>query len=239
VTSLADLPIRIFADGADETSILELYREPLIKGMTTNPTLMRRAGVRDYERFARHILETVRDKPISFEVLSDDFHEMHRQAVKIASWQENVFVKIPITNTRGDSALPLVRRLAGEGVRVNVTAILTLPQVEGAARSLETGVPAVVSILAGRVSDTGVDPMPMMRRAREILQPLPRAELLWGSVREAFNLFQAAQSGAHIVPVTREILARASQFAGRDLAELSAETVRMFYDDATAAGYEL
>jgi len=239
VTSLADLPIRIFADGADENSILELYRDPLVRGMTTNPTLMRRAGVREYEPFARRILETVRDKPISFEVLSDDFDEMRRQAVKIAGWQENVFVKIPITNTRGDSALPLVARLAAEGVRVNVTAVLTLSQVESAARSLEASVPAVVSILAGRVADTGIDPVPMMRRAREILEPQPHAELLWGSVREPLNIFQAAHSGAHIVTVTRDILVRAQQFAGRDLAELSADTVRMFYDDARAAGYQL
>ena len=239
VISLADLPIRIFADGADEQSILDFYRDPLVRGMTTNPTLMRKAGVRDYELFARRILETVRDKPISFEVFSDDFNEMHRQAIKIAAWQENVFVKIPITNTHGDSALPLIRRLSGAGVRVNVTAILTLPQVEGVAQILNAEVPSVVSIFAGRISDTGIDPLPLMRRAREILQTIPRAELLWGSVREPLNIYQAAQCGTHIVTVTREILQRARAFAGRNLEELSIDTVRMFYEDARAAGYEL
>ena len=219
--------------------MLELYRDPLIKGLTTNPTLMRKAAVQDYEKFARSILETVRDKPISFEVLSDDFAEMHRQAVKIAGWQSNVFVKIPVTTTRGESAQPLVRQLATEGVRVNVTAILTLEQIEYTAQSLAREVPAVVSVLAGRISDTGVDPMPLMLRAREILAPFPHAELLWGSVREPLNIYQAAQSGAHIVTVTPEILSRANLFAGRDLTELSADTVRMFYDDASRAGYRL
>jgi transaldolase len=238
-TPLADLPVKIFADGANEREMFELYRSDLIRGLTTNPTLMRKAGIRDYETFARGVLAVVRDKPVSFEVLSDDFDEMHRQARRIGGWQENVFVKIPITNTRGESALPLVQRLAGKGVRLNLTAILTLAQVEGAAAALAPEVPAVVSVLAGRIADTGIDPIPLMRRSREILQPLPRAELLWGSVREVLNLYQAAQSGAHIVTVSREILAKAAQFAGRDLAALSVETVQMFYDDAVAAGYQL
>jgi transaldolase len=237
--TLADLPIKIFADGADRQGILDLYRNPLIRGMTTNPTLMRKAGIGDYEKFAREILEVIRTKPISFEVLSDDFAEMHRQAVKISKWQENVFVKIPITNTRGESSVPLIRELAADAVRVNVTAILTLEQVERVAPVLNPDVPAVVSIFAGRVADTGADPVPVMRKSLEILRPLPQAELLWGSVREVLNIFQAAESGAHIVTVTHDILAKAQKLAGMDLGELSVETVRMFFNDAAAAGYTL
>jgi transaldolase len=237
--TLADLPIRIFADGADKKGILDLYHNPLIRGMTTNPTLMRQAGVGEYETFAREILEVVRTKPISFEVLSDDFAEMHRQALRISQWQDNVFVKIPITNTRGESSVPLVRELVCSGVRVNVTAILTLAQVERVAPALDPGVPAVVSIFAGRIADTGLDPTPVMRKSLELLRHLPQAELLWGSVREVLNIFQAAESGAHIVTVTHDILAKAQKLAGRDLDQLSLETVRMFFDDAAAAGYRL
>jgi len=239
MNTLADLPIKIFADGADRQGILDLYRNPLIRGMTTNPTLMRKAGIGDYEKFAREILEVVRTKPISFEVLSDDFTEMHRQAIKISKWQENVFVKIPITNTRGESSVPLIRELAAGAVRVNVTAILTLEQVECVAPALNPAVPAVVSIFAGRVADTGIDPVPVMRKSLEILRLFPQAELLWGSVREVLNIFQAAESGAHIVTVTHDILAKAQKLAGMDLGELSVETVRMFFNDAAAAGYTL
>jgi transaldolase len=236
---LADLPIKIFADGADKDGMFKLYQNPLIKGMTTNPTLMRKAGISDYEKFAHEILDVVKNKPISFEVFSDDFDEMRRQALKISKWQENVYVKIPITNTKGESALPLVGELAEGGVRLNVTAILTLEQVEGVAGQLHPDVPAVVSIFAGRAADTGVDPMPLMRKSLELLRPLPRAELLWASVREVLNIFQAAESGAHIVTVTHDILAKAQKLGGMDLSELSLETVRMFYRDARDAGYTL
>jgi transaldolase len=237
--TLAELPIKIFADGADRDGMLKLYRDPLIKGMTTNPTLMRKAGISDYEKFALEILETVKTKPISFEVFSDDFADMHRQALKISKWQENVYVKIPITNTRGESALPLVAELAKSGVQLNVTALLTLEQVEGVARNLQAGVPAVVSVFSGRIADTGVDPVPLMRRSLEILRPLPQAELLWASVREVLNIFQAAESGAHIVTATHDILAKAQKMAGMDLGALSLDTVKMFYNDAQAAGFTL
>jgi len=237
--TLADLPIKIFADGADRDGMFKLYRDPLIQGMTTNPTLMRKAGISDYEKFAREILETVKAKPISFEVFSDDFADMHRQALKISKWQENVYVKIPITNTKGESALPLVGELAKSGVRLNVTALLTLAQVEGVAGQLQSQVPAVVSVFAGRIADTGVDPMPLMRKSLTVLQYLPQTELLWASVREVLNIFQAAESGAHIVTATHDVLAKAQKMAGMDLAALSLDTVKMFYNDAQAAGYTL
>ncbi len=237
--TLADLPIKIYADGADRDGMFKLYRDPLIQGMTTNPTLMRKAGISDYEKFAREILETVKTKPISFEVFSDDFADMHRQALKISKWQDNVYVKIPITNTKGESALPLVAELAREGVRLNVTALLTLDQVQGVAKHLQRDVPAVVSVFAGRAADTGVDPVPLMRKSLEMLRDLPQAELLWASVREVLNIFQATESGAHIVTATHDILAKAQKLAGMDLAALSLDTVKMFYNDAQAAGYTL
>src|SRR6476646_9565270 len=190
---LEQLPIKIFADGADRDGILALYGKPYIRGLTTNPTLMRKVGVTDYEKFARGILEIVKDKPISFEVFSDEFAEMRRQALKIGKWQENVYVKIPITNTRGDSAVPLIGELSAEGVKLNLTAILTREQVEGVAKAVKRDVPCVVSVFAGRVADTGVDPMPLMKESLQILRDLPNAELLWASVREVLNIFQAAQ----------------------------------------------
>jgi transaldolase len=239
MNNLAHLPIKIFADGANKEGMLKLYGDPLIKGMTTNPTLMCKAGITDYEKFAREILAVVKDKPISFEVFSDDFDDMHRQALKISQWQENVYVKIPITNTKGESSLPLVGELARKGVRLNITALLTLEQTHGVAEQLNPDVPAVVSIFAGRIADTGVDPLPLMKQSREILQHLPRTELLWASVREVLNIFQAAQSGAHIVTVTHDVLAKAQKMAGMDLASLSLDTVKMFYNDAQAAGYSL
>jgi len=237
--SLNQLRVKIFADGADKAGMLDLYARPLIQGMTTNPTLLKKAGIRDYEMFAKDILQTIRDKPISFEVFSDDFADMRRQALKISKWQENVYVKIPITNTKGESALPLVADLAQSGVRLNVTALLTLAQVEGVAQSLQASVPAVVSVFAGRIADTGVDPMPLMKKGLEILKPLPQAELLWASVREVLNIFQAAECGSHIVTATHDILAKAQKQAGTDLAALSLDTVKMFYNDAQAAGYKL
>jgi transaldolase len=239
IAILEKLPIKIFADGADLEGIIDLYRKPYIKGLTTNPTLMRKVGVTDYEVFARSVLESVIDKPISFEVFSDEFPEMRRQALKIRDWQENVYVKIPITNTKGESALPLIAELAREGVKINVTAILTMEQVKGVAGALRAEVPAVVSVFAGRIADTGVNPMPLMEESLNLIRTLPEAELLWASVREVLNIFQAADCGCHIVTVPHDILAKASKLGGMDLGELSLDTVRMFYQDATMAGFRL
>jgi transaldolase len=236
---LEALPIKIFADGADLEGIIDLYRKPFIQGLTTNPTLMRKVGISDYEIFARSVLESVTEKPISFEVFSDEFPEMHRQALKIRDWQDNVYVKIPITNTRGESALPLIADLAGKGVKLNVTAILTLPQVRGVAGALKKEIPSVVSVFAGRIADTGVDPIPIMTEAIGLLSELPKAELLWASVREVLNVFQAAACGCDIVTVPHDILAKASKLGGMDLEALSLDTVRMFYQDAAAAGFQL
>jgi len=236
---LEKLPIKIFADGADLDGIKELYQKPFIHGLTTNPTLMRKVGISDYEVFARSVLEHVTDKPISFEVFSDEFPEMRRQALKIRDWQDNVYVKIPITNTRAESALPLIADLVEEGVKVNVTAILTLKQVEGVAGVLKKEVPSVVSVFAGRIADTGVDPLPAMRESLTLLRGLPSSELLWASVREVLNIFQAAALGCHIVTVPHDILAKAIKLGGTDLTEPSLDTVRMFYQDAVAAGFRI
>jgi transaldolase len=236
---LLDLPIKIFADGADREGIASLYAKPYIKGLTTNPTLMRKVGVADYEKFAREVLEVVKEKPISFEVFSDEFPEMRRQALMIGKWQENVYVKIPITNTRGDSALPLITELSGEGVKLNITAILTREQVQGVAKAVKRDVPCVVSVFAGRVADTGVDPMPLMKDSLAMLKDLPQAELLWASVREVLNIFQAAQCGCDIVTVPHDILDKVAKLGGMDLAELSLDTVKMFHKDAVAAGFKL
>ena len=236
---LEKLPIKIFADGADLEGIIDLCRKPFIKGLTTNPTLMRKVGISDYEVFARSVLENVTDKPISFEVFSDDFPEMRRQALKIRDWQDNVYVKIPITNTRAESAIDLIRDLAAEGVKLNVTAILTRGQVQAVAGALNREVPSVVSVFAGRVADTGVDPLPLMKESRELISALPKAELLWASVREVLNLFQAAACRCDIVTVPHDILAKVAKLGGMDLEELSLDTVRMFYADARAAGFQL
>ena len=231
--------IKIFADGAAPEGIVDLYRKPFIKGFTTNPTLLRKVGISNYEGFARSILATVTDKPISFEVFSDEFSEMRRQALKIRDWQENVYVKIPITNTKAESAIDLIRELAREGVKVNVTAILTRQQVEAVAQVLNREVPAVVSVFAGRVADTGVDPMPLMKEALNLTAALPKAELLWASVREVLNIFQAAACQCHIVTVPHDILTKAIKLGGMGLEELSLDTVLMFHRDAVEAGFEL
>lgn len=236
---LEKLPVKIFADGADQKGIAELYRKPFIRGLTTNPTLMRKVGISDYEAFARSVLEVVKDKPISFEVFSDEFDEMRRQALQISQWQDNVYVKIPITNTRGDSAIPLIRDLGQEGVQLNITAILTREQVDAVAAALNPDAPAVVSVFAGRVADTGVDPIPLIRDSLKIISGLPAAELLWASVREVLNIFQAADCGCHIVTVPHDILAKVVKLGGMDLGELSLDTVRMFHQDAVAAGFNL
>lgn len=237
--SLQELRVKLFADGADKAGMLQLAANPLIQGMTTNPTLMNKAGIKDYETFARDILGSVKDKPISFEVFSDDFAEMRRQALKIAAWQSNVYVKIPVMNPAGVNSYELIKGLAREGVQLNITAILTLEQVRAVAAVLNPQVSSVVSVFAGRIADTGRDPEPIMREAREILKGLPHAELLWASVREVLNIFQADACGAHIVTVQHEILNKALKMAGMDLAELSLDTVRMFDRDAKAAGFSL
>ena len=239
MSTLKDLKVKIFADGADKAGMLQLNANPLIQGMTTNPTLMRKAGLTDFEAFAKDILQSITVKPISLEVFSDEFPEMRRQALKINGWAKNVYVKIPITNTRGESSLPLVRDLAREGVKLNVTAILTQEQVAGVAQALNPKVPAVVSVFAGRIADTGVDPMPHLREAKKKLAGLPQAELLWASVREVLNIFQADACGCDIVTVPHDILNKALKLAGIGLKEMSLDTVKMFAADAKAAGFTL
>ena len=237
--TLKDLTVKIFADGADKKGMLELNANPLIQGLTTNPTLMRKAGLTDFEAFARDILQTITVKPLSLEVFSDEFSEMKRQALKINGWGKNVYVKIPITNTRGESSLPLVAELAREGVKLNVTAILTLAQVEGVSAALNPKVPAVVSVFAGRIADTGVDPVAIMSQSKTVLKDLPAAELLWASVREVLNIFQANDCGCRIVTVPHDIFGKAIKMTGMDLDELSLDTVKMFAADAKAAGFSL
>lgn len=237
--TLKDLQIKIFADGADKKGMLELNAHPIIQGLTTNPTLMRKAGLTDFEAFARDVLESITIKPLSLEVFSDEFSEMRRQALKINGWASNVYVKIPISNTRGESSLPLIKELAKEGVKLNVTALLTIRQVEGVASALDISVPAVVSVFAGRIADTGLDPIGIMLKSKEILQGLPRAELLWASVREVLNIFQANDCGSHIVTVPHDILGKAIKMPGMDLDELSLDTVKMFASDAKASNFVL
>ena len=236
---LQHLTVKLFADGADKPGMLTLYANPLIKGLTTNPTLMKKAGIEDYESFAKDILQHIKDKPISFEVFSDEFAEMRRQGLKIASWQSNVYVKIPITKTRGESSLALVRELAKEGVQLNVTAILTLDQVRGVAEALQPAVPSVVSVFAGRIADTGLDPEPLMRASGCLLQHQPKAELLWASVREVLNIFQADACGCKIVTVPHDILNKAIKMVGAELSLISLDTVKMFAQDAAAAGFSV
>jgi transaldolase len=234
-----DLPVKIFADGADLQGIVELYRKSYIQGLTTNPTLMRKVGLTNYESFARAVLKEVKSKPISFEVFSDDFPEMRRQALKIHDWQDNVYVKIPITNTSGESSIPLIEQLTTEGVTLNITALLTPRQVKGVAAALNPSVPAVVSVFAGRIADSGIDPLPIMKESLEIPRGLPKAELLWASVREVLNIFQAAACGCNIVTVPHDILKKLVQLGGKDLDDVSLDTVRMFHQDAVAAGFKL
>ena len=238
-TLLQQLSVKLFADGADKAGILSLNANPLIQGMTTNPTLMRKAGISDYEAFAKEILQSVTTKPISFEVFSDEFSEMKRQALKIAAWGRNVYVKIPITNTRSESTLPLVKELGEQGVQLNITAILTLDQVRGVSEALNPKVSSVVSVFAGRIADTGVDPEPLMRASGALLHNQPKAELLWASVREVLNIFQADKCGCKIVTVPHDILSKAIKMTGTDLTALSLDTVKMFATDAQAAGFSV
>lgn len=233
-----NLSIAIYADGADVRDMIAARDAGLVKGFTTNPTLMRKSGIADYEAFARQALDAVGGMPISFEVFADEFDEMERQAKRIATWGEGVFVKIPITNTRGESSVPLIARLSAAGVKLNVTAILTLEQVRAVVDALDPETPAIVSVFAGRIADTGVDPVPLMREAAGIVAARPKAELLWASPRELLNIFQADEVGCHIITVTSDILKKLAM-VGKPLDELSLDTVKMFYNDASAAGYTL
>ena len=232
------LRIKVFADGADLEGILELAADPVVSGFTTNPTLMRKAGIEDYEGFARKVLDHVRDRPISFEVCADDFDEMRRQAHRLSSWGQNVYVKIPVTNTEGISSSSLIADLTADGLHLNVTGILTLAQVRTVAESLSNSSGGVVSVFAGRIADTGRDPVPLMAAAVELLQPYPDLELLWASPREVLNVCQAESVGCHIITVTHELLKKLGGL-GRSLEEVSLDTVKMFYRDAVDAGYVL
>lgn len=235
---LAELQVKIFADGADKQGMLELYRLPYVKGFTTNPTLMRKAGISDYAAFAREIVAAIPDRPISFEVCADEFAEMERQARLISTWGEQVYVKIPIANTKAESTCELIERLTAAGVKLNVTAILTVAQVREACRALRGTRGAFVSVFAGRIADTGVDPVPLMAEAVNIVNTVPHVELIWASPRELYNIFQADAIGCHIITVTHDVLKKLA-LIGKDLTEYSLETVKMFYTDACAAGYQL
>lgn len=235
---LGKLRTRIYADGADKAAILELYANPFIKGFTTNPTLMRKSGVEDYAAFARDLLQLIADRPISFEVFADDFDEMEEQALEIASWGKNVWVKIPVTNTQGRSSEMLMRQLARAGVQQNVTALMTLDQVRRVGECLAGGPPSYISVFAGRIADTGRDPVPLMAASVETLRAYPNVELIWASPRELLNIFQADAIGCPIITVTTDVLKKL-KLVGKDLQEYSLETVKMFYDDAYKAGYQL
>ena len=233
-----DLKVKIFADGADKAGMLEMHAKPFIKGLTTNPTLMKKVGITDYRAFCKDILTTIKDKPLSFEVFSDDFSEMERQAMEIASWGSNVYVKIPIINTRQETCYTLVKKLTAQKVKVNVTAIMTLSQVRDVVVALNPNVPSYVSVFAGRVADTGRDPVPMMAAAVEMLKVAPAAELIWASPRELLNIFQADDIGCQVITVTNDILKKLS-LVGYDLDSYSLDTVKMFYNDAVTAGFKL
>jgi transaldolase len=236
--SLSDLRVKIFADGADFDGIMKMYANPFIKGFTTNPTLMRKAGIADYESFARKVLASVPDRPVSLEVFADEFDEMERQALAIASWGKNVNVKIPVTTTKHDFCGPLIKKLSAAGVALNVTAVFTLDQVRRIVDCLDPKTPAIVSIFAGRIADSGIDPVPLMAEAVKILTAKLKAELIWASPRELLNIFQADAIGCHIITVTNDILAKLN-LVGKNQDDYSLETVQMFHRDATAAGYSI
>ena len=236
--AVADLKVKLFADGAERAGILKMYQNPLIRGFTTNPTLMRKAGIADYEAFARDILSAVPDRPISLEVFADEFDEMERQALKISRWGDNVYTKIPVTNTRRESSLDLICRLARQGAKLNVTALMTLDQVRDVSAALAGGPPAYVSVFAGRIADTGRDPVPLMAAAVELLRPYPNLELIWAIPRELLNIFQADAVGCHIITATNDLLHKLA-LVGKDLHDYSLETVEMFYRDAVQAGFAL
>lgn len=238
MNAIEGLNVKIFADGADKAGMLEMNAKSYIQGLTTNPTLMRKAGITDYKAFAKEILAEIKDKSISFEVFSDEFADMERQALEIASWGENVYVKIPVTNSQGATSYDLIKKLAAKKVKMNVTALMTITQVRDVVASLDPNVPSYVSVFAGRMADTGFDPVPMMVASVEVLKSAPAAELIWASPRELLNIFQADQIGCHIITVTHDILKKLS-LVGYDLSTYSLDTVRMFYDDALTAGFKL
>jgi len=238
MSGLTRFRIKLYADGADLNGMIEEYKKGIASGFTTNPTLMKKAGVKSYEEFAKAALKAIPDLPISFEVFSDDFPGMEREARKIASWGSNVYIKIPVTNTKGESTAPLVKKLSHDGLKLNVTAILTLDQVKTVAKSLSPDTPSIVSVFAGRIADTGRDPMPIMTDAAKVLKSNPKAELLWASSRELLNIFQAESCGCHIITITNDIFKKIPQ-VGKDLNQLSLETVQMFYADAQSAGYRI
>jgi transaldolase len=234
----SDLKVKLFADGADKAAMMELYRNPLIKGFTTNPTLMRKAGIVDYAAFARDILASIPDRPISLEVFADEFDEMERQGRLIASWGTNVYAKIPVTNTRREPAYDLIHRLSHEGVQLNVTALLTLDQVRDVSAALAGGAPSCVSVFAGRVADTGRDPVPLMAAAVEMVSIHPGMELIWASPRELLNIFQADSIGCHIITATPDVLNKLS-LVGKNLHDYSLDTVKMFHSDAVKSGFTI
>ena len=238
MTSLDRLAVKIFADGADKAGMLDMCARPYIKGLTTNPTLMRKAGIANYRAFAKDILSQIDDKPVCFEVLADDFAEMERQALEMAGWADNVYVKIPVMNTKRETSRALVRRLADRQVKLNVTAIMTLAQLQTIIVELNPDTASYLSVFAGRIADTGIDPLPLMRKAVQMLESLSKAELVWASSREIFNIFQADSIGCQVITVTNEILNKLS-LIGYDLTEYSLDTVKMFYDDARRAGFSL
>jgi transaldolase len=238
VKKIEELKVKIFADGADRAGMLEMYGKPYIKGLTTNPTLMHKAGISDYKAFAKDILTVISDRPISFEVFSDDFDEMERQAMEIASWSDNVYVKIPVTNTKRETCYALVKKLAAKKVKLNVTALMTLEQVRDAVAALDSTVPSYVSVFAGRIADTGRDPVPLMAAAVEMLKVAPVSELIWASPRELLNIFQADAIGCHIITVTNDVLKKLD-LVGRDLNDYSLDTVKMFHNDARKSGYKI
>lgn len=236
--NIKDLNIKIFADGADKKTMLEMNQTKFIQGLTTNPTLMKKAGIKNYKNFAIDILKHITNKPISFEVFSDDFDEMEKQALEIASWGDNVYVKLPITNTKGIDSFSLINRLSNQKVKVNVTALMTLNQVEGVVRNINADTPSYISIFAGRIADTGVDPIPIMKEAIKIMSSKPSSELIWASPRELLNIFQANAIGCHVITATPDILKKLS-LVNYDLNQYSLDTVKMFYQDALFAGYKL
>jgi transaldolase len=236
--TVSSLKVKLFADGANLSGMKEMYANPLIRGFTTNPTLMRNAGIHDYEVFAREVIEAIPDRPISFEVFADEFDVMERQALKIASWGKNVNVKIPVTNTQKQFTGPVIERLSNAGVSLNVTAVMSLDQVQRITKCFATETPAIISVFAGRIADTGIDPLPLMAAAVEIMRTKPKSELIWASPRELLNIFQADQIGCHIITATNDILKKLV-LIGKDLEQYSLETVEMFYRDAKTAGYDI
>jgi transaldolase len=236
--TIDNLKVQIFSDGADKESMLSMYSKPYIKGLTTNPTLMRKAGVENYKDFCLDILRTIKDKPISFEVFSDDFDEMYRQAIEISSWGGNVYVKIPISNTKGIASTDLIHKLTKAEVKVNVTAVMTLKQVNTIIPALNSKVPNYISIFAGRIADTGRDPLPILKSSLQLIKMIPSSELIWASPRELLNIFQANEIGCHVITVTNDILAKL-KLVNYDLDHYSLDTVRMFHTDALAASFHL